>query len=946
MKKLVLLPALALLALSPAAYAENAAPAATASAETPWLYEGSDVPVDTSWTFGKLDNGLKYAVKKNVVPAGQVSIRVRIDAGALYEEDSEQGFAHLLEHIAFRGSEYVPDGESKRIWQRLGVSFGSDSNAQTTPTQTSYKLDLPAADPPKIDESMKIISGMMRAPNISDTALNAERAIVLAELREISGADTDFRDAMRAHLFQGQRMEKLNIIGTPETLNAANAARLSAFHKRWYRPDKTVIVIAGDAEPEVLIDVIQRNFGNWRSQEPASDQPDFGQPKAEGKIATAKFDPTLPPSVTMMLVRPWQQMQDSIAYNQDILIEGIATAIVNRRLEEQARKSTSFTLASLSTEKIARSADVTFVAVKPYADNWEKALLDVRALIDDALKTPPSVADIEREVSELQRIVNTRVEKYPFEAASVQAESIINAVDIRETVASPQTVADVFAKTRPRFTPQEVYAATKRILTAVTSRVVVSAPTAMPDAETRMAKALVAPIAAAKGARLAEKNIGFDKLPKLGSAGKVVSSQIHERFGMESLEFSNGTRALLWPNAAEAEQVRVLVRFGRGFQSVDPEKGGPFWSGPMVLSDTGIGKLDRTKLDQLMNGRRLELSFGVDSDAFEWTAATRPQDLADQLMLIATKMEAPGWQAAPVERAKAVAAADYDSFSMTAIAMMQRDLQYLTSGKDARWKTPTPAEIKTLTPKAFRAFWEPLLANGPVEVLLFGDFERSAAVAALEKSFGAMKKRIAGVVPQTADTTNFPAAVTAPQRLTHKGPKDQAAAVIAWPTGGGLAGISEGRELEILAAVFRDRLFEKFRSEQAASYSPDMQNNWPDRFRSGGYLMAYSQVQPKDLDRFYAFASEVAADLKKNPISADELQRATEPLKQFIERVTTGNLFWMNQLEGATYTPQRFTVLARLYSDYNGVTAARVQELARKYFRDDKAWKLVVEPER
>ena len=156
--------ALALLVPVHAVVAQPTPVAETKTAQVPWLYEGSDVPVDTSWTFGKLENGLRYAVKRNVVPQGQVSIRVRIDAGALHEEDNEQGFAHLIEHLAFRGSEYVPDGEAKRIWQRFGVTFGSDSNAQTTPTQTVYKLDLPNAQPAALAESMKLLSGMMRAP--------------------------------------------------------------------------------------------------------------------------------------------------------------------------------------------------------------------------------------------------------------------------------------------------------------------------------------------------------------------------------------------------------------------------------------------------------------------------------------------------------------------------------------------------------------------------------------------------------------------------------------------------------------------------------------------------------------------------------------------------------------------------------------------------------------
>jgi zinc protease len=938
------------LLLSPAAWADEAAPVTIAAeaqkaTEVPWLYEGSDVPVDTSWTFGKLENGLRYAVKSNQVPSGQVSMRVRIDAGALHEEDDEQGFAHLLEHLAFRGSEFVPDGESKRIWQRLGVSFGSDSNAQTTPTQTTYKLDLPASNPAKLDESMMILSGMMRAPAITETALNAERAIVLAELRENSGAQMEFGNALRSHLFQGQRLAERSTIGTPETVMAASADKVRAFHTRWYRPDKAVVVIAGDAEPAALEALVKKHFGEWKGAGPASAQPNFGAPKADGQLAATITDPTLPYVVSMAYVRPWHQVNDTILYNEQLLVDAVAERIINRRLETAARAGGSFTFAQVEQRDEARSADVTFVSIRPLGSDWEKAITDVRAVIADATTTPPSKNDIERELALFSDAIRTQLDSYPFEAAATQAENIVRAVDIRETVAAPDTVVKVFDAMQAKFTPQRLLDSTRALFTGDAQRIFLSSPATVADAQARLAKVLTTSVAASKTARLADVKVSFAKLPKLGSPGKVASSRRHESFDMESLEFSNGTRALLWPNDAEAGQVRVLVRFGKGYQAVSPEKGGLLWSGSMVLGENGIGKLDRNQLDQLTNGRRIELSFSVDNDAFEWSATTRPEDLADQLTLIATKMQYPGWQAAPVERAKAIASSDYDSYEMSAVAMMQRDLQYLATSKDLRWKVPTPAEIKGLTPKSFRAYWEPLLATGPVEVILFGDFKRDAAVAALSKSLGAIKKRTPAVLPLASDATTFPAATSEPIRLTHKGPKDQTSAVVAWPTGGGLAGISEGRQLEVLASVFRDRLFEKFRSEQAASYSPDMQNYWPDEFRSGGYLMAYSQVQPKDVDRFYAFAADVAADLKKNPVSADELKRATEPLKQYVERVMTGNQFWMNQLEGATYTPQRFSALSRIYSDYAGITAARLQELARKYFRDDKAWKLLIEPE-
>ncbi len=938
----------AALLLAPAAYAQGVAPASAVKAspvKQPWLYEGSDVPVDTSWTFGELPNGLRYAVKKNDVPAGQVSIRVRIDAGALHENDDEQGFAHLIEHLSFRGSTFVPDGEAKRIWQRFGVTFGSDSNAQTTPTQTVYKLDLPNAAPEKLDESIKIISGMIRNPRISDVALNAERAIVLAELREGGGAQQVYSDALREHMFQGQKLATRSTIGTPETLRASDAVRLNAFHDRWYRPENAVVVIAGDTDPANLAKLVQKYFSDWKGTGPRAPEPEFGKPVAAGNTTRVVVESTLPTTVSMAYVRPWEKVDDTILYNEQLLIDALAAQIINRRLEPAARSGGNYLFAEVAQEDISRTADATLISVTPIDGKWEAATKDVRAVIADAVENAPSKADIDRERTLFANALRTMVDSYPFEAASKQVDDIVRAVDIRETVAAPNTVIAVYEGMKEKFTPERLLASTKALFSGTVTRMMLSTPTAIPDVDNRMASALTATVTANRSARLTESALTFAALPKLGKPATTLSQETLSRLEMTKLELSNGVRALLYPNKAESGQVRVLVRFGKGYQAVTPEQGGLLWAGPLVLGENGVGKFKRNEIDQMVNGRRIELSFGIDSDAFEFSANTRTDDLADQLRLIATKMEYPGWDPLPVERAKALAKSGYDSFEMSATSVLQRDLEYLLSNKDPRWKSAAPADVAKIDAEKFKAYWAPLLAQGPVEVMLFGDFEKDAAITALQNSIGAMKPRSSTAPTAEALALNFPAATSnSPVTLSHKGPADQSAAVIAWPTGGGLAGISEGRELEILAAVFRDRLFEKFRAEQAASYSPDMANNWPDNFANGGYLMAYTQVKPGDVDRFFVFANEVAADLAKNPVSADELKRAVEPVKQAVERASSGNVFWLGQLKGATYDTARFTALGRLYGDYSNVTSARLQELAKRYFVNDKAWKLVVSP--
>ena len=191
------------------------------TADDPWLYKGSDLPHDPDWVFGRLPNGLRYAVRRNGAPPGQVSIRVRIDAGSLMETDAQRGYAHLLEHLTFRGSVYVPDGESKRIWQRLGATFGSDTNAETTFTDTVYKLDLPNASATGLDESFKILSGMIAGPAISQTSLDAERPVVLAEGREQPAPQKRLQDAMFKLMFAGQPLADRDPIGTVESVAAA-----------------------------------------------------------------------------------------------------------------------------------------------------------------------------------------------------------------------------------------------------------------------------------------------------------------------------------------------------------------------------------------------------------------------------------------------------------------------------------------------------------------------------------------------------------------------------------------------------------------------------------------------------------------------------------------------------------------------------------------------------
>jgi len=939
---------------------------AASSADVPWLYAGSDVPHDAQWTFGVLPNGLRYAVRHNGVPPGQVSIRVVADVGSLYETDAQRGYAHLIEHLTFRDSKYLKSGEAIPTWQKLGATFGSDTNAETSPTETVYKLDLPNASPDTVDQTFKLLSGMIAAPIFTPQGVKTEVSIVLAEMRERHGPEARVVDATRAAFFKGQPLADRSPIGTVGSLEAATSESIKAFHDKWYRPDNTVIVVAGDADPAALVEEIRTWFGGWQGVGTKPPQPDFGEPKAPpgtnspsgtnskgasndpGKVPAGEtaviVEPDLPRVFNAAILRPWHKVNDTIAYNEGNIIDRLALALINRRLEAKARSNAGFLTASVDQNRISRSADATLITVTPLGDDWKTAVRDARAVLADALATPPSKEEIAREVAEFDVSYKVPVETQETEAGSKLADEIAEAVDIRETVANPDTVYGIFKQTIPLFTPAAVLAHTRALFAGTVERAVLITPKASDGTAADVRAAMLAPVDAAAGSRVVASALKFSDLPAIGAPGKVVDDEPTGLLGIERMTLANGVKVLFWPNDAEPGRIIVRVRFGGGYAAIDPKDAVYAVLGEVALMDSGFAKHGREDLDRLATGRKLSLDFDISDKAFGFFADTRPDDLADQLYLFAAKLAMPRWDDHPVVRALAAARLNYESTNGSPMKVLQRDLPWLIRDGDPRYAQPNPAELAKATPEGFRRVWEPLLQQGPIEVDVFGDFPREAGIAALERSFGALPMRT--TAPPPLLSPHLPAHNEVPLVLTHRGDPDAAAAVVAWPTGGGRLALRESRQLELLAQIFQNRLFDVMREKIGASYAPQVSSSWPLDLPSGGYFAATTQLRPGDLPAFFAAADQIAADLAAAPPSADEIARVTEPMKQWITRLSTGNGFYLDQLQGGAIEPRKIGDLRSILVDSSTTTPQVMQDLAKRYLRSDVTWKLEVVPEK
>ena len=539
-----LAPALALVALPLSAQPEIAevAPDSTITSPTPryarpddpWIYRGTDIPVDEEWLMGEMPNGLRYAVRHNAVPPGQVSMRVAIDAGSLHEEESERGFAHLVEHLTFRQSRYFGDGEAIPHFQRLGASLGNDTNATTSPTQTVYKLDLPNARRHTLEESVRLFAGMIQEPALSPENLAADVPIVLAERRDMAGSGRRIAEAQRSLFFAGQRLAERGPIGTVETLESATAEDVRAFHRRWYRPENATVVMVGDADPLLLAALVERYFGDWQVPGEPVPEPDFGTPQAPADAPAAN-----PVGETRVVVEPGQPRGPDIRHPAALRAGARQSRIQSRAADrfggavdyqpaarERARaRADIYLYAGIEQEDVSRSSDGTYIAFAPLTDDWESALDDVRAVIADALDQPPtrrtrSTGPVSQFDVALRRHGSS---SGAYRRGSKLADDLVNALDIREAVAAPETFLSVFRGMKDRFTPETILEHTQRLFEGEVIRAMLLTPEPRvkptpPNCETRCSPR--SPAAATAGDE--RTALSFADLPPIGTPAEPV----------------------------------------------------------------------------------------------------------------------------------------------------------------------------------------------------------------------------------------------------------------------------------------------------------------------------------------------------------------------------------------------------------------------------------------
>ena len=131
---------------------------------------------------GTLPNGLRYVILPHGSRKGNVALRLIVRAGSLDEHDDERGFAHFVEHMAFKGTRTFPAGTVRLFFETLGVQFGADLNAYTNYTHTQYLLDLPAGRGDRPDEALILMRDYADGQLFLPDEVKRESKVVISEM--------------------------------------------------------------------------------------------------------------------------------------------------------------------------------------------------------------------------------------------------------------------------------------------------------------------------------------------------------------------------------------------------------------------------------------------------------------------------------------------------------------------------------------------------------------------------------------------------------------------------------------------------------------------------------------------------------------------------------------------------------------------------------------------
>ena len=606
------------------------------------------IPVDKNVKIGHLENGLTYYIRHNAFPEHVASFYIAQKVGSINENDDQRGLAHLLEHLAFNGTEHFKGNSLQDYLQSIGVEYGRNLNAYTSIDKTVYYFtDVPTTRTSAVDSCMLILKDWSNGISLTKEAINDERDVVHNEYRMRMVGQQLMLERNLPKLYQGEKYGYRMPIGLMSVVDGCDPETLRAYYRKWYRPDNQAIIIVGDIDVDHVEAQIKKLFSGIKVPKNAAKV--VPVPVADNDTAIYVIDKNKEQKFDMInIMMKTDAYPDSLKGNMAYLVMSYLRSVVgsmfDARLAEQTREADCPFLqgsAGIGSYLISGTKDAFSISgvAKPgkVKEAYAAFLREAKRVRDFGFTATEYARAKENFMSGMETMYENR-NKMKNEQFTPQ---YVDHFTDNEPIPSLEDEYKIYQMIVPGFTVEHINDAMKNLISETDTNFV--SMVLMKEAEGvsyPTEQELAAIVKQVRGEKLEAyvDNVKQEPLmasaPKAGSIKKVVENKV---LGFKKLTLSNGAKVVLKKTDYKDNEIRVAGSANVGYSAFqnDPVNAA---NASTVWEVSGLAGFTGNDLQKMLAGKQCSVGLTMSPFRHGISGSTTPKDLETMMQLLYLSM--------------------------------------------------------------------------------------------------------------------------------------------------------------------------------------------------------------------------------------------------------------------------------------------------------------------
>ena len=606
------------------------------------------IPVDKNVKIGHLENGLTYYIRHNAFPEHVASFYIAQKVGSINENDDQRGLAHLLEHLAFNGTEHFKGNSLQDYLQSIGVEYGRNLNAYTSIDKTVYYFtDVPTTRTSAVDSCMLILKDWSNGISLTKEAINDERDVVHNEYRMRMVGQQLMLERNLPKLYQGEKYGYRMPIGLMSVVDGCDPETLRAYYRKWYRPDNQAIIIVGDIDVDHVEAQIKKLFSGIKVPKNAAKV--VPVPVADNDTAIYVIDKNKEQKFDMInIMMKTDAYPDSLKGDMGYLIEGylrnVVGSMIDARLAEQTREADCPFLqgsAGIGSYLISGTKDAFSISgvAKPgkVKEAYAAFLREAKRVRDFGFTATEYARAKENFMSGMETMYENR-NKMKNEQFTTQ---YVDHFTDNEPIPSLEDEYKIYQMVVPNLPVEIINNSMKNLISETDTNFV--SMVLMKEAEGvsyPTEQELAAIVKQVRGEKLEAyvDNVKQEPLmasaPKAGSIKKVVENKV---LGFKKLTLSNGAKVVLKKTDYKDNEIRVAGSANVGYSAFqnDPVNAA---NASTVWEVSGLAGFTGNDLQKMLAGKQCSVGLTMSPFRHGIAGTSTPKDLETMMQLLYLSM--------------------------------------------------------------------------------------------------------------------------------------------------------------------------------------------------------------------------------------------------------------------------------------------------------------------